>query len=192
MPTPNEGRSLLDRVRAGDEDAARELHDRYVHRLLHLARVRISQRLAQRVDPEDVVQSVFRSFFHRVQHGDVQLPDDDVGKFLVGVTVRKTLRKIAFHRAAKRNPAHEAVGQDAIDHGLLECLDEEPSPEATVAFLDELEHFFRRLTPEDRQILELRMQGYTNEEIAERLGTYDRRIRRVMEHVRALAGELID
>jgi RNA polymerase sigma-70 factor, ECF subfamily len=188
----SDDRSLLDRVRAGDEDAARQLYEHYVHRLLHLARNRISQRLAHRFDPEDVVQSVFRSFFHRVQHGTMTVAEDDLGKFLVGVTVRKTLRKIAFHTAAKRNPAVEAGSTDAVELGLARCLDLEPSPEATVAFLDELEHFFRRLNAEDREILELRLHGYTNEEIAERLGTYDRRVRRAMEHVRALAAEMAD
>lgn len=189
VPTSDD-RSLLERVRAGDEDAARQLYEQYVNRLLHLARNRISQRLAHRFDPEDVVQSVFRSFFYRVQHGDVTVSEDDVGKFLVGVTVRKTLRKIAFHRAAKRNPALEAGRTESLELGLTEHLDSDPSPETAIAFLDELEHFLKRLDPQDRQILELRLHGYTNEEIAQRLGTYDRRVRRAMEHVRALAAEM--
>ena len=33
----------------------------------------------------------------------------------------------------------------------------------------------------------MRLQGHTSEEIAEKLGTYDRKIRRVLERIHALA-----
>ena len=54
---------LLERIREGDEQAATELFDRYVDRLIELARSRLSPKLARRLDPEDVVQSACRSFF---------------------------------------------------------------------------------------------------------------------------------
>ena len=63
----------------------------------------------------------------------------------------------------------------------------EPSPETTVAFVDELEHFLKELRPEERQILELRFQGHDNEEVAAQLGVSDRKVRRVIERVRGLA-----
>ena len=64
----------------------------------------------------------------------------------------------------------------------------EPSPEEATAFLDQLQHFFAKLADEERRILELRMEGYNNVEIAQRLGISDRKIRRLMERVRELAG----
>ena len=51
--TPRD-RVLVDLWRTGDQQAARELVDCYIDRLLSLARRRISQRLASRIDPEDV------------------------------------------------------------------------------------------------------------------------------------------
>src|SRR6516165_4467626 len=97
-------RSSLDRWRAGNEGAARELFDTYVERLVALARRRISQRLAGRVDPEDIVQSVFRTFFHRAKEGQFRFEEqDDLCKLLMRITVHKTLRKVAFHKAAKRD-----------------------------------------------------------------------------------------
>ena len=59
----DESIELLDRVRQGDEQAATELFDRYVERLIRLAQSRLSAKLRRRVDAEDVVQSVYRSFF---------------------------------------------------------------------------------------------------------------------------------
>ena len=59
--------NLLSRFRAGDPLAAEELHSRYVQRLMALARTRISRKLGRRVGPDDVVQSVFRSFFTKAR-----------------------------------------------------------------------------------------------------------------------------
>ena len=53
--------------------------------------------------------------------------------------------------------------------------------------MDHLEHFLQQLPQLDRQILEMRLQGLSTEAIAEKLGTYDRKIRRVLERIRAVA-----
>jgi RNA polymerase sigma-70 factor (ECF subfamily) len=188
MSEPAQDRSLVKQWQAGDQKAAQELFDRYAERLLALARRRISQRLASRVDPEDVVQSVFRTFFDRVKAGQFQIEDpNDVCKLLARITVNKTLRQIAHHKAAKRDPSLEAgQGVDGQER-LREILDREPTPEEANAFMDQLEHFLGRLRPPDRLILEMRMQGYNNLEIAEELKVSDRKIRRLMERVRSLA-----
>jgi RNA polymerase sigma-70 factor (ECF subfamily) len=174
--------------RDGDEKACQELFDCYAEKLVSLARRRISQRLAGRVDPEDIVQSVFRTFFQRAQDGQFDFADpDDLGKLLVRITVHKTLRQVAFHKAAKRNPSLE-IGQGAeSQQSWEEVLDAEPSPDEAVAFLDELENFLNRLRPQDRKILEMRLQGWSNDEICQKLNIYDRKIRRVIERIRGLA-----
>ena len=189
MSTPTEEQALVDLWRQGDEEAARQIVHRYMDRLLMLARRRISQRLASRVDPEDIVQSVFRTFFVRLKDGRfVFAEQDDLCKLLMRITLHKTLRQVAFHKAAKRDPTLEAERGEHHQEQLLALLGREPTPEAAVAFLDQLEHFLSQLQPLERQILELRMQGYTNEEIAAKLDLrYDRKIRRVLERVRDVA-----
>src|SRR5437868_15033379 len=108
MSAPSQDQSLIERCRSGDQEAARKLFDAYVERLVALARRRISQRLASRVDPEDIVQSVFRTFFGRVKAGQFHIEDqDDLCKLLMRITVHKTLRQVAHHKAAKRHPTHE-------------------------------------------------------------------------------------
>lgn len=185
--TPND-KSLLEACRAGSESAARELFERYVERLMELARKRIGSRVASRIDPEDVVQSVFRTFFCRLKDGRFQFgADDDLFKLLVRITVNKTLRQIAFHRAAKRNPALETGQGDDAREMLLQVMDKDPSAETVVAFFEQFEHLLGQLMPQDRRILELRFQGYSTEEIAKQLNIYDRKVRRVLERVRAVA-----
>jgi RNA polymerase sigma-70 factor (ECF subfamily) len=182
-PEPRAGMPAAD-----DARSTRELYDRFAERLLALARRRLSPRLASRVDPEDIVQSVFRTFFGRLKDGRLHVDDpEDVCKLLMRITVHKTLRQVSFHTAAKRNPSLETGHGEQAQQQLVALLAREPTPEAVVVFEDQLEHFLKELRPEERQIIELRMQGYTNEEIAARLGIYDRKIRRVMERLRGIA-----
>ncbi len=184
----SDDRSLVDLWRAGDQHAAKQLYDAYVERLVALARRRISQRMAGRVDPEDVVQSVFRTFFHRAKEGQFRLDEqDDLCKLLMRITVHKTLRKVAYHKAAKRDLGMEMGHGHEPQEQLQSLLDREPTPEEAVTFLDQLEHFLGDLKPQERQIVEMRLQGCSNDEISEKLGIIDRKIRRIMEHVRTVA-----
>lgn len=191
MPESSEPgeRSLLKLWRAGDEDAARALFDAYVERLVALARRRLTQRLAGRVDPEDIVQSVFRTFFGRVKAGEFRIEEqDDLCKLLMRITVHKTLRQVAHHMADKRDPRHESSTNDQASERMRELLDKEPTPDAAVAFIDQLEHFLAQLRPEERQILELRLQGFSNEEIVQKMDLkYDRKVRRVIARIRDMA-----
>ncbi|MFL5246145.1 MAG: RNA polymerase sigma factor [Gemmataceae bacterium] len=188
MPDSFDNLDLIAKWRAGDQRAAQQVFDHYAERLLYLARKRISQRLASRVDAEDVVQSVFRTFFQRAKDGRFQFEEqDDLFKLLVRITVHKTLRQVEFHKAGKRDPSMEtSQGDDASQH-LQQFLCREPSPDTEVAFLDQLEHFLSQLDPDGRRILEMRFQGYSNDEITAKLGIIDRRIRRIIERVRGLA-----
>jgi RNA polymerase sigma-70 factor (ECF subfamily) len=179
---------LIDRCRRGSQGAARELFDAYVDRLVPLARRRISQRLASRVDPEDIVQSVFRTFFSRLKKQKFTIADqDDLFRLLVRITVHKTLRQVAYHKAGKRDPSLETAQADGSQDQLLQILATEPTPEATVMFLDQLEHFLGQLPQTDREILQLRLQGFSTEEIAKQTGSYDRKVRRVLERIRDVA-----
>jgi RNA polymerase sigma-70 factor (ECF subfamily) len=190
MSEPHEDGRLLELWRrAGNEDAARLIVERYVDRLLALVRHRLSRRLARRVDPEDVMQSVFRTFFDRAKAGKFHLDaPDDLGKLLTRITIHKTLRQVVFHQAAKRDLKREVAQSEDGAREFLELLDREPTPEEANMFVDQLEGFLGQLRAQDRQILELRLQGHKNEEIASQLGISERKIRRLVERIRGLAG----
>jgi RNA polymerase sigma-70 factor (ECF subfamily) len=188
MAEPPREDELLQRWRAGDEDAARQLFERYVSTLLALARKRISQRLAGRVDAEDIVQSVFRTFFQRAREGQFEIDEpDDLVKLLARITVHKTLRQIAYHKRAKRDAAAETGQSDPEHDHLMTVLAKGPTPEATITLVDQMDHFFNTLRPEDCLILKMRMEGFSNVEIAKSLDITDRKIRRLMERIRGQA-----
>ncbi len=191
MPSVEE-QALIELLRKGDEGAAQQVVEQYLDRLMTLARKRIGARLASRVDPEDVTQSALRTFFARMKDGRLVLKEeDDLCKLLMKITLHKTLRQVAFHKAAKRDPGKETEQGENHQDQLLALFDREPSPEETVTFMDELEHFLNNLTPTERKIIELRLQGYNNQDIVDQLDLkYDRKIRRLVERVQEIAKKM--
>src|SRR5438552_1040222 len=94
---------LVERLRAGDQRAPEELFNRYLERLLSLARSRLSAKLSRRIDPEDVVQSAYRSFFVRACAGEYRLErSGDLWRLLVTIVLNKLRGQVEHHTAGKR------------------------------------------------------------------------------------------
>ncbi len=66
--------SLLRRYQSGDEVAATALYLRYAARLRALAREYCAPHYAGRFDADDIVQSVFRAFFHGARRAPMWFP----------------------------------------------------------------------------------------------------------------------
>lgn len=186
--------SFIKSLREGDPTVTKEVFDQYVDRLVAMARKRISMRLAGRIDPEDIVQSVFRTFFHRAKQGQFQFgAEDDICRMLARITVHKTLRQVAHHQAGKRDAGRDAGSGDDAQDLVVNLLSKEPSPDEATQLIDQMQHFLAQLPDEDRKILELRMQGFSTLEISKQLDITDRKIRRRMEVIRdqAMRDELL-
>lgn len=184
-------RTLANQCQEGDERAFGAIWERYGQKLINLANSRISKRLSTRIEPEDVVQSVFRTFFGRVQQNRFTFEqENDLWKLLVSMTMNKLRNKVDWHTAAKRNVKSErSIEGNSSLPSAYDVDGESPSPAAVVAFIDLLQHFLQGLREQDRQILELRLQDLTQQEIAEQVGCTERTVRRVLERVRKLAEE---
>ncbi len=103
---------LMARLRAGDQAAASQLFHRFACRLIGLARGRLDALVRQKVDPEDVVQSVFKSFFLRHASGQWDLGGwDGLWALLTVLTVRKCGRHAVHYRAGRRDVRREASPQ---------------------------------------------------------------------------------
>jgi RNA polymerase sigma factor (sigma-70 family) len=169
----------------GDQQAAAELFRRYASRLVGLARSRLSAKFAQRIDPEEVVQSVYRTFFADAQDGRYELErGGDLWRLLVAMTLHKLNDQVKRHNRRKRS-----VDRDlGTDEGLLgigaHVLAREPSPLEALALADEVEHLMGPLEPTHRSMVELRLQGHTIEEIAAQTRFSERTVRYVLERVK--------
>src|SRR4051794_6881107 len=108
MPADSSFDALTSRLQADDPGAAAEVFRRYARRLLGLASSRLGELLRRKAGPEDVVQSVFRSFFLRMRQGRFDLDGwDDLWSLLVVITVRKCVNRREFFQAACRDVRRE-------------------------------------------------------------------------------------
>ncbi len=172
---------LLARWRGGDAQAATLLFRRYAEKLIALAQRQLSARLAQRVAPEDVVQSVYCSFFVGARDGQYVLErSGDLWRLLVGITLHKLQHQFRRHLADRRSIRRE---EGTNGEELAEFMAQEPSPDQAVALADELEQALRRLEPLARRVFELRLQGYSLDEIAAAVECCERTVRRTLKRV---------
>jgi RNA polymerase sigma-70 factor (ECF subfamily) len=195
MPADDAFRALMVRLRSGEDAAAQEVFERFAGRLIALARRQFNQLLARKVDPEDVVQSAFKSFFVRHREGKVEVDDGGgLWNLLTLITMRKCADRAEYFRADRRDVAREAAGQAADDgrDPVVTALDREPRPEEAVILAETVECLFRDLTAHERPILELSLQGYTAPEISEQLGRAERSVRRLRQRIRKRLERLQD
>ena len=158
-----ESDDLLARAGSGDEPAAAELYDRYVERLINLARSRLAPRFARRIDPEDVVQSAFGSFFRHVRAGDYgRQSGGDLWRLLAAITVGKVLHTVRRHTADKRSVYAEqpSAGGSMLQAVSPQAIAREPTPEEAAELVEETQLAMRQLSPLQRRVLQLRLQGH--------------------------------
>lgn len=168
---------------AGDEEVARSFWKHYGSRLQGLAAQFLTSGLYRRVEPEDIVQSVCRSFFIRARDGQFQLDDrDGLWRLLCAITLAKVRQKARFHGRLKRNVHHER-SLDDTRLGNPAMAAAQPTPEEAAEFSEQLEHVLGLLHEEQRQIVMLRLEQCTAEEIASRLGCSERTVRRSLRRI---------
>lgn len=171
-------RSLLRRFRGGVDHAATLLYFRYADHLLSLTEARLGRDLAPRVDPEDIVQSVFRTFFRRAALGQFEVPaGGDLWKLFLVLALNKIRNAGAHHRAARRD-----VRRTAAEAG--EALGQAAAPDALTVLQVVIEEVLAALPPSARPIVELRVEGHEVAEIARRAGRSVRSVERVLRDFR--------
>ncbi len=187
MPDAGSFQDVMQRLEAGEEDAAAELFNRFTHRLIGLARKRLDTQVRQKNEPEDVLQSVWKSFFRRQGDGRFDFDGwDGLWALLVVITLRKCGRKIESLQTAARDILREVQpGSDADTSGnTWEAAARDPSPSEVVALTDTVDSLMRELTERERQILMMRLQGYTVPEIAAEISRTERTVFRDIERIR--------
>jgi RNA polymerase sigma-70 factor (ECF subfamily) len=165
-------------IRAADAADVARLYERYAQRLARLAEQHLSRRTAMRLDGEDVIQSVFRTFFRRAARGDFRIDSSEqIWRLLAKITLLKARAKGRYHTAAARAVGAEAPG---VDMRLIEAATREPGPEEAATLSDEIERLLRGLPATFRDILEMRLEGCATTEIATALDVSRRTVERAL------------
>ena len=185
---------LIVLLKDGDRDAAQPLWDAYFRRLVGLARARLRGTPRGMADEEDVALSAFDSFCRRAERGDFpQLADrDDLWQLLFVLTVRKAIGLARHQGRARRGGGRVASLEDLAAWDLDEVLGSEPAPELAAQMADECRRLLEGLGDETlRAVARWRMEGWTNREIAARLGCVEHTVERKLRSIRRLWSEAV-
>lgn len=174
-------RSVLNRIRDGDEDAARELLTKYESQVRMVVRRQLPRLLRSRFDSLDFLQSVWGSFFQRIRAGTAEFEDPrHLIVFLAKTARNKVIDK--HRRAASRKADVRREEPLCLEGTRPRDVIAKDDTASQVAEAREMFGRLRELLPEGRRaILELRAEGHTTPIIAERLGISERTVRRVLE-----------
>ena len=199
MSTEGSVTTWLGLLREGNAAAAQELWQRYYARLVAVARERLRGASRRAADEEDVALSAFHSFCQAAaQNRFPRLGSrDDLWQVLVMLTARKACQERLRQSALKRGGQKDAADGGRLcptfeDRDLEEVLGSEPSPELTVMLAEQFEHLLTLLPKETlRQMARLRLEEYTNAEIAARLGCSERTVQRKLALIRGYWEETV-
>ena len=197
----NDGGSVsrwLGNLQAGDQEAAQPLWDRYFDRLVRLASVKLraGRTSSAEADEEDAALSAFDSFCAGAARGRFpNLSDrDDLWRLLVVITARKVQAQTRRVRRHKRGSGRvqsmtdlrgfgPASDPDRADLDLI--IGAEPTPEFAAEVAEEFGNLLGALGDESLRLVALgRLEGYTNDEIAARLGCARRTVARRLDLIR--------
>lgn len=179
-------------LKAGDAEAAEALWGRYFERLVALARAKLAASRSKAVeDEEDAALSALVSLWDGAIAGQFQqLRDrDDLWRLLVVLTARKAQDQRRRQGRQKRGGGVAILGMDPggeeREGALMQVAGEEPSPEFAALVAEE---FARRLDAlgDDtlRVVATMRLEGYSNDEIAARVGCVTRTVERKLDLIR--------
>lgn len=180
LPASPTDESLLRRFQKGQNDAATALYLRYAKRLRSLVQTQSGADLAARMDADDVVQSIFRTFFRRAAAGFYSVPHgDELWKLFLVIALNKTRDAGARHRAAKRDVSQTKPLGNRHDDSL-----DGPDEQAYSVLRMTIDEILDRLPRTQRQIVELRIEGREVAEISQKSGRAKRSVERILQEFR--------
>ena len=158
------------------EGASEALFNRYHDRAFDFAKKKLGRFLQTKVDPGDIAHESLVSLFRAARDCRIRINQKgDLWKFLVGIINNKVKSQFERFNLSKRNIQKEQKLESDI-------TGRENSETQTGELFADL---IRDEKPVDRKMVELLVQGYSQKEIAEKLGRTTRTIRRMMENLRA-------
>ncbi len=179
---------LIQGLRTGDRQITQEFWETYGFALERLAEKHVPAGLRRRFGPEDVVQSVCRTFLRRMRCGEFQVAGGgSLWRLLCAITLTKVREQARFHLRKRRGIDREvALWQDPVDNDStsgFQLKSYQPTPAEATLFADQFQHLIAQLDDEERQVVEWKLQECTSEETAQHMGCSERTVRRILKRV---------
>ncbi len=189
MSETNDVSHWIDQVKYGDSAAANRIWQHYFDRLVQSVRRRLAGQNRAVTDEEDIVLSVFDSFYAAAENG--RFPDlsdrDDLWQLLLRMSARKVIDKRRHDLRQRRGGGIEvhSLNESGDDETIIEAIGDEPSPEMVVMMQESVEQFFSHLgVGHLRDLAVARLEGYSNAELARRFECSERTIERRLHLIR--------
>ncbi|MEM6473158.1 MAG: ECF-type sigma factor [Planctomycetota bacterium] len=208
-PPPRDEVSVwIEALQAGDADATERLWEFCLPRLLRYSKNKLPPHFRRVLDEEDVALSAFKSFCIRAADGSLgEIHDrDQLWKLLLTITSRKASGYMRHQTRKKRGGGFVSGestflagdGSEALA-GIDGVADSAASPAMMAEFQNTCEALLDQLDDDMlRTVAMLRLEGYSVNEIAEKLECAKRSIERRLNLIRAIwqdaasGGELDD
>jgi RNA polymerase sigma factor (sigma-70 family) len=194
MPKRDDLTGWIGRLKEGDPEAAQLIWETYIHDLLRLLRKRLGSVERRVADEEDLALDAFHSLYRRAAAGQFPRLDDrqDLWQLLVMIAARKLLNERKKARRQKRG-AGKVRGEsmfiglegDEDAAGLAQVIGDHPSPELAAEVAESCNRMLQRLDDQRlRDIAAWKMEGFTNAEIAKKMGCQVRTVERKLRLIR--------
>jgi len=193
----------IEQLAQGDEEAAQRIWERYYEQLVRVARRKLRAAARRMADEEDAVLSAFDSFCRGAAEGRFPMLSDRDGlwKLLVTITSRKAVAQMRHGHRLKRGGGavrgESAFVERSVSHrpkGLESVAAPEPTPEFAVLIAEQCEALLDELRDDSlRRVAVMKMEGYSNREIARSLecslATVERKLARIRDKWESGLGE---
>jgi RNA polymerase sigma-70 factor (ECF subfamily) len=180
--SPNEFNDLMQRLRQGDEGAARELLDSYGDHILRVVRRRLNKKMRSKFDSVDFVQAVWASFFAKV-HGNAAFDQPEkLLAYLVNMAQNKVIDAV---RQRLKTQKHNLNREHALDGSVAPqaagVAARDPTPSQVAVANDEWCRLLADLPACYQSMLVLLREGHTQKDVARELGVNEKTVRRWLE-----------
>ena len=190
--------------RFGDSLEEAKIFDRLAEPLMRLVKMRMRSCFQSKFSPDDIVQATFISFMrrHRRKPFDIENAEAMWG-LMAKIAMRKCSKEIERYHRAKRDMKKEVRVENqttSCRQNYFAIASREPDPKKRAESVENVQRLLRSLNTTQREIVVLRLKGFTNKEIGKKLGRTERTIYRMLKDIRfhlvglkrALAGKRAD
>jgi RNA polymerase sigma-70 factor (ECF subfamily) len=173
LQTDDEFRDLMGRLQEGSEDAAWELVDRYGDAILRAVRRVLNVRLRSKFDSLDFVQLVWCSFFKARDQLVRFTRPEELAAFLVTMARNKVGMEVRRRLKTEKYNVNREQASSGFPNTVDQSADHESSPLEVAIAREQW----------NRQIISLRLQGLTYQDIAESLNIAECTVRRFLKRL---------
>lgn len=200
MSDPKSVSQWIEDLKQGDEDAAARLWERYFQKMVLTARRKLRRHKLVTADEEDVALSAFDSLCRGAVKGNFTRLNDrlDLWPLLLTITAQKSIDRIRWEKRQRRGGGRSVLRDTELpEAGAVKTMDEilgaSPTPEFLALMDEQCMRLLSQLRDDTlREIVTWKLEGHTNEGIAEFLGISVHTVGRKLRMIRLAWSKELD